>query len=484
MKIKKIAIVGGGTAGLIAATILKRRFDIVVDIIFSEKIGIIGVGEGSTEHFKEYIDFVGIRQYDLIQKCNATYKSGIMFEGWGENPYLHSVVPVFDKNFSQYSYVYARQISKNQDYFNYKTIWNSKINKWFLNREEEYPFFQFHFDTYKLNEFLLNFSSELGVGLIKDDIVDVRLSDDGSIDKIIGNKSTYDYDFYIDATGFNKILIGKMGAKWCSFGKYLKMNSAITFQTPDEENYNLWTLSKAMDAGWLFRIPTWGRYGNGYIFDDRYIDVNQAQQEVQKHFNREIEIGKKFNFDPGYLEAPWIKNCCAIGLSGSFVEPLEATSIGTSIQQSFLLMHRLINYDESIIKSYNKSFKSIMENIRDFIVLHYITKKNNTLFWRDIKNIALPDSLEYNLNLWKNKLPINEDFHNSSDYILFKSKNFILVMAGLELFDREKILQEYNQNYQYVKDDAENTIDQLITFENTIKTIKHKDMIKFIRNLI
>jgi flavin-dependent dehydrogenase len=482
--VKSIAIIGGGSAGLIAATVLRRRLNIKVDVIHSKNIGIIGVGEGSTEHFKEYMEFMNISQYDIIKYCDATYKSGIMFDGWGDKPYLHSIISKFDKKFSQYNYVYAKQVSENSRYFNYDSIWENKINKWFLNKPEELPFGQFHFNTFKLNEFLINLSKSMGIGIIEDDIQDVVLGEDGSIKQLVGSNNTYNYDFYIDATGFKRLLINKLGAKWQSYGKYLKMKAAITFQTPDTENYNLWTLAKAMDAGWLFRLPVWGRGGNGYIFDSDYITAEQAKAEVEKYIGHPVEVGRQFNFDPGCVDRAWIKNCCAIGLSGSFVEPLEATSIGTSIQQAFLLMHRVVNYNDDVIDQYNSSFNDIMENIRDFIVLHYITKKTNTQFWRDVAKIEIPESLKHKLSMWKYKLPIDEDFNEVSNYVLFKASNHTLVMDGLDLFDRDAIKKEYDANYDYVKVDADNTIRELHNFENSISTMTHKEFISTIKNIL
>ena len=480
--VKSIAVVGGGSAGLIAATILRKKLNIQVDVIHSKKIGIIGVGEGSTEHFTEYLKFMNINPYDIIKHCDATYKSGIMFEDWGDKNYLHSILAKFDKQFGQYNYVYAKQVSEDANYFNYNTLWDNKINSWFLNKPEEVPFAQFHFNTHKLNKFLIDIAVSMDINIIDDEINDINLDEDGSIKSIVGSKE-YNYDFYIDSTGFKRLLLDKLGAKWQSYSKYLKMKSAITFQTPDSEKYNLWTLAKAMNAGWLFSIPVWGRSGNGYIFDSDYITKDQAHQEVEEYFGHSIDIGKQFNFDPGCVDRVWIKNCCGIGLSGSFVEPLEATSIGTSIQQSFLLMHRITNYNDDVISRYNSSFNDIMENIRDFIILHYITKRNDTKFWQDVSKLELPESLESKLNMWKNKLPIDEDFSDLSNYIMFKASNHTLVLDGLDLFDRKSIKQEYDNNYDYVKEDADRTISDLHHFENSISTIEHKEYLRIIREI-
>jgi tryptophan halogenase len=277
--------------------------------------------------------------------------------------------------------------------------------------------------------------------------------------------------------------MNKLNVKWKSFSKHLKLNSAITFPTQDEENYNYWTLAKAMNSGWRFKIPTWGRHGNGYIYDNNFISADEAKLEVEKELGHEIEIGKTFNFDPGALENVWTKNCVAVGLSGCFFEPLEATSIGLTIQQGFLLMHRIQNYNEDVIKEYNESFNNITENIRDFIFLHYLSKRNDTDFWKNILNLEIPDSLQNNLEKWKTKLPISEDFKNSSTYSMFGPANFITVMHGLDLFDIEAISNEYEFLSNNNKNISNNIINEIKNEESFFKFIKHKDILKIIKEI-
>jgi tryptophan halogenase len=146
-------------------------------------------------------------------------------------------------------------------------------------------------------------------------------------------------------------------------------------------------------------------------------------------------------------------------------------------------MHRLQNYDENVIKDYNKSFENITENIRDFIVLHYLTKRNDTEFWKNILHLEIPESLKYNLEKWKTKLPINEDFRNNSNYAMFSAHNFIVVMSGLNLFDNDAILQEYDVLSDQTKRVAEQTLAQLIFDEDTIKLIEHKRILEIIKEI-
>jgi flavin-dependent dehydrogenase len=479
----KILVVGGGTAGLISAIILKKRLNIELDIVYSKNIPIVGVGEGSTEHFNEFMKIAGIDFRTIIKKCGATFKSGIMFEGWSENPYLHSVGGNYTTKVGQYPLVFGNLLSKDANIISSKLTWENKIEQHYIDSNATTPYNQYHFDTFKLNSFLIEFAKNIGINVFEDDIVNVVIKENGFIDYIEGETKKYNYDFYIDSTGFKRLLIEKLGAKWVSFGKQLKMKSAITFQTPDEENYNLWTLAKALDYGWMFRIPTWGRYGNGYIYDSDYIGEEDAKKEVQKLFNFDVEIGRRFSFDPGTLDRPWINNCVAVGLSASFVEPLEATSIGTTIQQTFLLMHRLANYNQKSIDSYNKSYSQIMDNIKDFLILHYITDKKTSAFWEDVSKIELTDSLSNNLEMWSTRLPIREDFSNLSEYILFTENNFIAVLHGLNMYNSDLLKNEYMMINKDIRNYGETLLNQEYLNEEKSKTLTHKEYISLIRNI-
>jgi tryptophan halogenase len=487
---KNICIVGGGTAGYITALILKARFKtkLNITIIKSNKIGIIGVGEGSTEHWKDFLDFVNISAFEIIKNCDATCKSGIMFENWSEHPFLHSVHNNLQRiKLGQTLIGYQDLLVNNckQQELNNPHFWQNNLQEFYINNEhiqnKIMPVNQFHFNTFKLNEFLNKKCIERNINIINDEIENVLLNEKEEIKELKGTKNNYNFDFYIDSTGFKKILISKLGAKWQSYKKYLKMKEAIAFPTEDTENYNIYTVAKAMDYGWMFQIPTYGRQGNGYIFDGDYITVDQAKNEVEKLLNKKIEITKHIKFDPGCVDRPWINNCVAIGLSANFVEPLEATSIGTSIQQIFLLMHLLPNYDNKTIENYNYQVEKIMENIRDFIILHYITKKENTIFWKDVKKIEIPNSLKNKLQKWKKRLPIKEDFL-SSNYLLFSESNWTHILYGLKLLNTNEIKKNHNfineTNLKFCKE-------SLNIFKNNfnVKTIKHKEYLNYIRNL-
>jgi len=465
---KKILIVGGGTAGLIAALIIKNKFSkLQIDVVKSDDIGIVGVGEGSTEQWKEFMAFCNISLKELLKETDATFKYGIMFEGWTKHPYFHNIgAPMGNIKSGQYLSGYAYSIINNLPPKKY-THGHCFINKIIPDVAPN----QFHFNTFKLNNFLLKKCLGVGIKILEDKITNIH-THKNNITYLESKSKKYKYDFYIDSTGFKKLLMSKLNCRWNSYKEYLPMDEAIAFPTPDTDEYTPYTLSKAMSAGWMWRIPTQGRWGNGYVFNNKYLNANQAQKECEKYLGFKVKIAKNIKFEAGTLEKAWIGNCVAIGLSSSFIEPLEASSIGTSIQQAFLLIHLLINYKPTDTDLYNERFKEIVENTRDFVVLHYITKKKDSKFWKELK-LKLPKTLQNNLNKWKHRLPIHEDFPGG--YKLFSAVNFIILLKELGLVDKKLIKKEYEMTSKDLKNYTEKSVKEYMnaTYYN-VNVVGHK----------
>ena len=477
-------IVGGGTTGLTTALILRQRFpNLKINLIKSEKIGILGVGEGATEHWNNFASYCNLSHIDIIKKCDATVKVAIMYENFTPKKYVHNVTSVLSNQtkIGQYHAGYAYHISNNSDQIEMadQNIIENKIFENHFN-DKTSPSNQFHFNTFKLNEYLIQICKERNINIITDDIKDVILNEKGFIKSIKGSDNEYKADFFIDCTGFQRLLISKLGAKWQSYRKYLRMNEAIAFPTKDTDEYPIYTKIIAMNNGWMWRTPVWGRWGNGYVYDNNYMNAEQAKKEVESVLNHKIEIFKNVKFDPGCLDKTWIKNCLALGISASFVEPLEASTISVGISQAFLFIHLFENYNEKDIEEYNTKTNHIMENIRDFVFIHYLTKKENTQFWKDIKNIEMPETLKNKMEKWKHRLPIEEDFKETNYYVFWPS-NFINVMYGLDLFNKNNIKKEYLSYSQETRNFIENCIKKEKLIYNWPK-IKHKEYLRLIRN--
>ena len=427
----KITIVGGGTAGMITALIFNTRLNADIEMIVPSNIGIIGVGEGSTEHWSAFLDFIGITKTESLLKSKGTCKAGVNFIGWtpDRGDYSHNLHRGYiDNKIGDTTYILTKLMAENfpHEDFAGPEINNNRIADGF----EAGGWNQFHFNTFELNKYLTKLATSRGIKIVDDEITQVH-TDENGISKLTGNKGEYTADLYVDSTGFKRLMIGELGAKWVSYGKYLPLKEAIAFPTEDADVYNILTEARAMKAGWKWLIPTYGRTGNGYIYDTDFINKDQAHQEINEMYGREIEIAKHIKFDPGKLDRVCIKNCLAVGLSANFLEPLEATSIGTSIQQAFMSMHK-IRGDGSISppdrKLINSMTDGLMDNARDFVALHYINNNRSTPFWRKCAKLPRPDSLMTLLESLKYK-PLDEHDFNmyKSGYTLFDADNFNLI---------------------------------------------------------
>lgn len=352
------------------------------------------------------------------------------------------------------------------------TIQENKLNK----ELEAGGYAQFHFNTFKLNEYLHNCALKRNITIYDDEVVNVNFTENKDIESVTGNKNTYKADYFIDSTGFHRVLMKHLNTNWVSYSEYLPLKEAIAFPTKDMNDYNIYTEAQAMDAGWMWKIPVYGRTGNGYIYDSDFINKEQAIKEVEKKLGHKIEVAKHIRFNPGRLDKVWVKNCVAVGLSANFLEPLEATSIGTTIQQAFILMHRLTpTASQRERDDYNEIIKDIMENSRDFVALHYITDRQDTDFWKMCFKLPKPKALREFLDIWKERpldtLDILKYYKNS--YNLFWSDNFNQIAYAHGLL-KAKVVKNFTESINkdiryFVWNNKENF--------NGIY-IKHKDYIK------
>jgi tryptophan halogenase len=493
--INNLCIVGGGTSGCVTALMLREAFPkMKITMIESSQIGIIGVGEGSTEHWKKFIEHVGITVPELVKEAGATFKIGIKFTNWhGDGThYFHSLSEQFGGHChkSGLPTTWMRMVAENWDPL--ETMW--KLSESSRHVEPLHDILaQYHFDTVKLNNFLHRKCLERNIEIIDTEIKDVTLNDRGEIKELIDvNNIIRGYEFYIDCSGFKRILGNKLGAKWISCQHQLPMNAALAFPTDYTEDIPSFTEATALGNGWAWRIPTQDRYGNGYVFCDNFINESQAIEEVQLHYknvlgiDKPLEIAKKIKFDAGYVDKFWIKNCVMVGLSGIFVEPLEASSIGTTIQQCFLMIPNLAFYDntESITAAeYNRNLQVVSKNVVDFIQLHYFTQRADTEFWRWCANgIELTDFNKEYLDYFKTNLPTIHLFNNS--FQLFSYLNYTQVMHGLRLFDHVSINAKYGEYLEKYSQESNNIIKDNDTYCDRVQTYSHRESLNILKERV
>lgn len=451
--INSITILGGGTAGLISALMLRASYqNLKITVIESSQYGIIGVGEGSTEHWRGFMNHCSIDIFDLIKETGATFKTGIRFENWNGDgkEYWHSL-PEYAAYRDQRSGLPATMIGLIAgDLDPMLSVYSASIKS-----EHSEPYHdivnQYHFDTNKLNAFFHKLCSQRNIDIV-DDIVEDVVIENGIVKSLVGNNSVYAADFFIDSSGFRRIINSKLNVGWVDCSKQLPMNSAIAAPTPREEEIPSHTLARALSSGWMWRIPTQDRFGNGYVYCDKFISDEDAEKEFRSQFPYDITIAKKIKFSAGYVDKFWASNCLSVGLAGMFVEPLEATSIGSSIQQMFGFCSDIFYWDlenQSVSETYNKTFEKVAENIIDFVQLHYMTTRTDSEFWRWTKdNIELTKFHQQHLESFKTQLPGLSHFNQY--FIMFKELNYLQVMHGLGMFDIDKIREKVIQHVPHI----------------------------------
>jgi len=445
----------------VTAILFKSLFpNMEVTVISSKEIGIIGVGEGSTEHWRHFFQVpCNINIDTMMRRTAATHKYGIKFENWTTHTpvYYHSVSGDGHgpNNFNAvYSFAH----------FNDWALTPAMISHLDDNRVIDNPgnphetTNQFHFDTFKLNGFLTDTAKSRGIQFGEGKVTNIdRNSETGFITCVYTDTNLKcEADFFIDASGFNRVLMSKLidDDEFVSYRKYLPCDSAAVFQTPPDESGQIrpYTRARAMPNGWMWEIPTQERRGNGYVFASDFCSDEQAAREISEAHGREIEPARIIRFKSGYFKNGLLFNCASVGLSSSFVEPLEATAITTSIQQARMIATMLPTFmrgHSAQSKHYSQRYESLLENIVTMIALHYISDREDTEMWREQKKAQLPETLSGLLSLWRERMPEKYDVPVFG-YELFLSEHLWHVAQGQGVLSKEVALDQLNAYCSHV----------------------------------
>ena len=454
-KPQKILIVGGGTAGWMAASLLATHWkDVEVSLLESDRIETIGVGEGSTPQLKFFFDAIEVSESEWMPACSATYKNGITFDAWSTSPgfesYFHPfpaqiddifTVPVFFQN------IVARMQGHNVDAHPDAFFLASYLAKHNLGpiAAETFPFgvtYGYHFDSALLGKFLAKKSVERGVQRIVGTVTDTVLDSKGGLSSVVlddGRK--VEADFFIDCSGFRSLLLqDALKVKFQSYKENLfndaavAMPSAISGIIPPE------TRSTALSNGWAWKIPLSSRFGNGYVYSTDYISPDEAELELRQHLNlvdSDVEA-RHLKMKVGRVEKHWEKNCLAVGLSQGFIEPLEATALSLTFSTITQFMHHFEKglYTNKFQDLFNGVINTKFDGVRDYIVCHYkVNRRSDTDYWRDnAANKNLSDSLNKILHLWTNSKDFANDMHKNGLVESYQPKSWACLLAGYGIF--------------------------------------------------
>lgn len=448
----KITIVGGGTAGWIAAYFIckDQPGQHSITVIESSKIGIIGAGEGSTGTMLELLTgryFSHTEDIEnFLKEADGTLKFGIFHQNWkGDNTGYFAPIDSTSSWFEYEDYIFKHVLShygKKQMHIASPLGIDFALKNWNVPSAV-------HFDGHKVGQFFKNVCKKDGVEVIDAVVKNITVKD-GSIQQLhLDNDQSVSADFYIDCTGFSRILMKELNVEWVSYKEFLPVNTAMPFilQYDDAKEVLPMTTATALNAGWMWNIPLATRQGCGYVFDNNYITKEEAQAEVEEYLGKKIKPIKFIHFESGKSGAFWQGNVLSLGLASAFVEPLEATSIHCSIVQTLIFSKEFLfkNTDETLtagnIKLYNEKINLLYDSILDFVSFHYQGGRTDTAFWRSIadKNRCTPRAKQY-LEKCKKKIPGFLDVHGIIGSPAAALWNW--VAAGLDLITPEQAKKE------------------------------------------
>lgn len=469
-------IVGGGTAGWMTALFLKKNYPwINITVLASAEIGILGAGEGTTPHFVHFMDSVGISVSDIVKYAKGTIKSGIKFTDWNgdETSYFH---PFFENtnvnsfetndatNGGGISTLVLNSIAKGESLDDISFSANASkrnlvnfIPSVNIDNKDQNPITHFnslssfgmHFDARLLAKFLKKNAMYRGIRYVESELNEIISNEnDGSIKEITTKRGDkLPCNFVFDCSGFNRLIIGKhFKGEWESYSDSLPMKRAIPFVIPNESNdVPPYTESIALKYGWMWKIPVEGRFGCGYVFDSDFISDEQAMEEIKERFGNDIEFGNPFTYDAGRYKQTWIKNCIAIGLSSGFIEPLEATSIWTittSLNEYISNNLGAISNNQFYINRYNERVNKFHDDTKDFIYLHYLTKRGDSEFWKTFRDKnKITENIEKYLEQCSITMPERKFIKTIND--AYDVSSFYAITNGLHLFNRNTAFELY-----------------------------------------
>ena len=455
-RIREIVIVGGGTAGWMAAASLKQHFGkapINITLIESSEIGTIGVGEATIPTIRRFYQSLGLSDVDVLRATNATCKLGIRFNGWLRpgSSFIHPF-GLFGQDLKGVPFhnYWQRlraegETAEISDYSLGASL--AKGGKFTLpsrNPPSSLSVFDWalHLDAGLFAGLMRKVAEAAGVKRIDARITQVNLRpQDGFIASVdLDTGATVEGELFIDCSGFRGLLIEEaLKTGYEDWSSWLLCDRALAVQSESPLGEGRepppYTDVTAQAAGWRWRIPLQTRYGNGYVYSSRHIDDDAALAELTGAVpDRLLHAPRQIRFTPGRRAKAWNKNCIALGLAAGFLEPLESTSIAL-IETGIEKIKQLFpdrGFNPAVIDEFNDMSRLEMERVRDFIILHYkANQRDDSAFWRDCQAVEIPDTLKHKIELFRER-----GHFIRYRWEMFQPASWLAIYAGFDILPK------------------------------------------------
>jgi tryptophan halogenase len=478
--VKRVTIVGGGTAGWMTAAVLSKWLSQVeIKLVESDEIGIIGVGEATIPAIRNYLALAGIDPLQMISETKATFKLGIQFVDWGApgESYIHG----FGKIGQDMLWLHPHQLwmaarnrvpgsVKHFDHYALNCVASLKNRFAFPDKSNPHsPLahvdYAYHFDASLFARFLRGQCEERGVSRVEGRIVEVVQDPENGFVRAVklNDGREVEGDLFIDCSGMRALLIGDaLGIGYEHWNQWLLCDRAMAVPCASVSPITPYTRSTARVAGWQWRIPLQHRIGNGYVYSSNLISDEDAAATLLGSLDGEAMADPRpVRFAPGRRLKAWDKNVIAVGLSSGFLEPLESTSIHliqTGINR-ILALFPAQGFSEPDIEEYNRQSRFEYEDVRDFIIAHYkVTRRSGEPFWDHVRTMDVPDSLRERLELFQS----SGRFFKHGAAELFAEESWVQVLLGQGLEAQPDPVS------QFVSDD------ELVAFLGDIAEVNHE----------
>ncbi len=447
-RIRRIVIVGGGTAGWMSAAALANATNgnCPIELIESAAIGTVGVGEATIPPIKLFNQQLGLDENAFAAGTGGTFKLGIEFVDWTRpgQRYFHPFgrfAPDFDSISLHHYWLRERGRGSTVPLQDYAMAWAAaragRFDRPAADRRLVLSSFDYayHFDAALYAGYLRAYAEKRGVVRTEGEIVDVCLrGEDGFIESLVLRDDRRIHgDLFIDCSGFRALLIaGALERGYDSWQHWLPCDRAVTVGCEVGAELPPYTRSTARPAGWQWRIPLQHRTGNGHVYCSEYLGDDEAAAVLLANLDgKSLGEPRLIRFAAGARREFWSRNCVAIGLAAGFLEPLESTAIHM-VQSAITRLLALFpdrDFDPLLAVEYNRITRVEFERIRDFLILHYHAQRREEPLWRYTREMPIPQELQYKIDHFRRHGGIVAE-----PLELFQNSNWLAVLVGQEVW--------------------------------------------------